>query len=53
MSWLDEIDIELNALDELGKKGWDLAFGPDISPGCADSSKQQRSRFDDSILEVV
>lgn len=52
MSWLDEVDVELNALDELKKAGWTIAFGPDISPGCADSNGQMRSRFDESILET-
>lgn len=53
MSWLDEVDIELNALDELKNVGWKVAFGPDIAPGCANPSDQERMRFDDSILERV
>ena len=53
MSWLDEVDIELNALDELGNKGWNLAFGPDISPGCSDEGKKLRDKFDDSVLEPI
>lgn len=53
MSWLDEIDVELNALDELERKGWELAFGPDISPGCSDAGKQLRNTFGDSILELI
>lgn len=51
MSWLDEEDIELNALDEFADIGWGTAFGPDISKGCADASKRERDEFDQIILQ--
>ena len=51
MSWLDEEDIELNALDEFADIGWGTAFGPDISKGCADASKRERDEFDHIILQ--
>jgi type I restriction enzyme, R subunit len=51
MSWLDEADIELDALDEFAALGWQTAFGPDISPGCSEDSKRERDTFDAYILE--
>ncbi len=50
MSWLDEEDIELNALDELAAIGWDVRFGPDISGGGDDPSLQERTSFGEVIL---
>jgi type I restriction enzyme R subunit len=51
MSFLDEEDIELNALDEFTALGWETCFGPDISKGCADDSKRERDEFDQIFLE--
>jgi type I restriction enzyme R subunit len=48
MSFLDENDIELNALDELELLGWKQVFGPDIAPG---AEIQERNQFDESILQ--
>ena len=44
MSFLDEEDIELNALDEFTALGWDTRFGPDISKGCADDNQRDGER---------
>lgn len=51
MTFLNENDIELNALDEFTTLGWDTRFGPDISKGCADDSKRERDEFDQIFLE--
>ena len=51
MSFLDEDDIELNALDEFTALGWDTRFGPDISKGCADDNQRERDAFDQIFLE--
>ncbi len=51
MSFLDEDDIELNALDEFAGLGWDTRFGPDISKGCADDDQRERDEFDEILLE--
>ena len=51
MSWLDEEDIELNALDELAAIGWNTRFGPDISGGADDPEYQERLEFSDIFLE--
>jgi type I restriction enzyme R subunit len=51
MSWLDEADIELNALDEFSTLGWESRFGPDISRGCTDDSQRERDDFDQIFLE--
>ena len=51
MSFLNENDIELNALDEFTELGWDTRFGPDISKGCADGAKRERDEFDQIVLE--
>lgn len=51
MSWLDEADVELDALDEFQALGWDIRFGPDISKGCLDASQRERDEFDQFILE--
>ena len=51
MSFLDEDDIELNALDEFTALGWDTRFGPDISKGCADDNQRERDEFDQIFLE--
>ena len=51
MFFLNENDIELNALDEFTALGWDTLFGPDISKGCADDSKRERDEFDQIFLE--
>ena len=51
MSWLDEEDIELNALDELLAIGWNTRFGPDISGGAEDPTLQERADFSEVILE--
>lgn len=51
MSFLDEDDIELNALDEFTALGWDTRFGPDISKGCADANQRERDEFDQIFLE--
>lgn len=50
MSFLDEDDIELDALDEFTALGWDTRFGPDISKGCADNERE-RDEFDQIFLE--
>lgn len=51
MSFLDEGDIELNALDEFKAIGWHTRFGPDISKGCADDAERERDEFDQVFLE--
>jgi type I restriction enzyme R subunit len=51
VSWLDEADIELNALDEFAALGWDVRFGPDISKGCSDDAKRERDEFDQIHLD--
>ena len=51
MSFLDEDDIELNALDEFVALGWDRRFGPDISKGCADDAQRERDEFDQTMLD--
>ena len=51
MSFLDENDIELNALDEFAALGWGTRFGPDISKGCADDNRRERDEFDQIYLE--
>lgn len=51
MSWLDEADVELDALDEFRAIGWDARFGPDVSKGCLDASQRERDEFDQFILE--
>lgn len=51
MSFLDEDDIELDALDEFRNLGWDIRFGPEISKGCLDASQRERDEFDQFVLE--
>jgi type I restriction enzyme, R subunit len=51
VSFLDEDDIELNALDEFAALGWETRFGPDISKGCADDDQRERDEFDEILLE--
>ena len=51
MSFLDEADIELNALDELGSLGWSTKFGPDISKGCDNPNVRERDEFDQVLLD--
>jgi type I restriction enzyme R subunit len=51
MSWLNEADIEMNALDEFIALGWDTKFGPDISKGCGDDAKRERDEFDQIYLD--
>ncbi len=51
MSWLDEEDIELNALEELHAIGWNLRFGPDISGGGDDAAFQERDDFSEVLLQ--
>ena len=51
MSWLDEEDIELNALDELQAIGWNTRFGPDISGGAEDATLQERADFSEVLLD--
>lgn len=51
MSYLDEDDIELNALDEFAALGWGTRFGPNISKGCADEDQREREEFDQVFLE--
>jgi type I restriction enzyme R subunit len=51
MSWLDEADVELDALDEFRALGWDTRFGPDISKGCDAASLRERDEFDQFLLE--
>jgi type I restriction enzyme R subunit len=51
MSWLNEADIEENALEEFAAIGWDVRFGPEISKGCVDESKREREEFHQLILE--
>jgi type I restriction enzyme, R subunit len=51
VSFLDEDDIELNALDEFTALGWDTRFGPDISKGCVDDNQRERDEFDQIFLE--
>lgn len=50
MSWLDENDVELDALDEFMAQGWDVRFGPDISKGSEDPSARERDEFDEFLL---
>jgi type I restriction enzyme R subunit len=50
MSWLNEDDIELDALDEFKRLGWGIRFGPNISKGCTDESLKERDEFDEVIL---
>ncbi len=50
MSWLNEEDIELNALDELEALGWETRFGPDISGAASDDSVRERDTFDEVLL---
>jgi type I restriction enzyme, R subunit len=50
VSFLDENDIELNALDELKALDWDVRFGPDISKG-ADTPQRERDEFDQHLLD--
>ena len=50
MSWLDEADIEENALEEFVMLGWDVRFGPDISKGCDDPAKRERDEFHEVLL---
>lgn len=51
MSFLDEDDIEINALDEFAALDWDTRFGPDISKGSADENRRERDEFDQIFLE--
>ena len=51
MSFLDEDDIEINALDEFAALDWDTRFGPDISKGCADGNERERDEFEQVFLE--
>jgi len=51
VSWINEEDIELNALDELAAIGWDTRFGPDISGGADDPARQERTEFSEILLE--
>lgn len=51
MSYIDEEDIELNALDELQAIGWDTRFGPDISGGAEDATLQERADFSEVLLD--
>jgi len=51
VSFLNEDDIELNALDEFTALGWDTRFGPEISKGCADDNQRERDEFDQIFLE--
>jgi type I restriction enzyme R subunit len=50
VSFLDEDDIELNAIDEFVKLGWDTRFGPDISKG-SPNDERERDEFDQIFLE--
>ena len=50
MSFLDENDIELNALDEFMALGWAASLGADISKGCADESRRERDEFHEVLL---
>ncbi len=50
MSFLNEDDIELNALDEFKAIGWEARFGPDISKGCADEALRERDEFHEVLL---
>ncbi len=51
MSFLDENDIEINAIDEFAALDWDTRFGPDISKGSADDNRRERDEFDQIFLE--
>jgi type I restriction enzyme R subunit len=51
MSWLDEADVELNAMDEFKAIGWQTRFGPDISNGCLDEAMRERESFDELYLK--
>ena len=51
MTFLNEDDVELNALDEFRNVGWETKFGPDISKGCADETQRERDEFDQLLLE--
>jgi type I restriction enzyme R subunit len=50
MSWLDEADVELDAMDEFAALGWDTRFGPDISKGGLDAALRERDEFDEYLL---
>ena len=49
MSYLNEEDIELDALDVFSKIGWDIKFGPDISKGAPEPDRE-REEFSDTLL---
>ena len=50
MSFLDEEDVELDALDVLSSIGWETRFGPEISVGCEKPDQCERDQFDQVLL---